>query len=101
MLLGILVVGTHRIRLNKCGVAETLSTDAVGSRSYSQHGLYFLNDFQRKKQEDVWRLMHLLFLLTLRSQASIVKNGVLQVGIATSIYGLCFPILISEWIRSE
>jgi len=78
---GILVVGTHRIRLNKCGVAETLSTDAVGSRSYSQHGLYFLNDFQRKKQEDVWRLMHLLFLLTLRSQASIVKNGVLQVGV--------------------
>ncbi|EME32132.1 PAB-dependent poly(A)-specific ribonuclease subunit 3 isoform 1 [Galdieria sulphuraria] len=78
---GILVVGTHRIRLNKCGIAESLSTDSVGSKNYSQYSTSFVLDIERKKQDDVWRLMHLLFLLTLRSHASIVKNGVLQIGV--------------------
>ncbi|GJQ09307.1 hypothetical protein GpartN1_g1098.t1 [Galdieria partita] len=78
---GILVVGTHRVRLNKCGIAESLSTDSVGSNSYSQYSTSFAFDIERKKQDDIWRLMHLLFLLTLRCQTSIIKNGVLQIGV--------------------
>lgn len=78
---GILVLGTHRVKLNKCGIAESLSSDSSEGKSYSHHSSFFALDIDSKKKDDIWRLMHILFLLTLRSQRSIVKKGMLQIGV--------------------
>lgn len=69
------------MKLNKCGIAESLSSDSSEGKSYSHHSSFFALDIDSKKKDDIWRLMHILFLLTLRSQRSIVKKGMLQIGI--------------------
>eukprot|EP00871_Galdieria_phlegrea_P005939 jgi/Galph1/832/GphlegSOOS_G5567.1 len=73
---GILVVGKNRIKLSKCGIGDALSAESVGG--YSAYNTVSYSDTERKKMEDIWRLLSIMILIILRSETSIVQHGMLK-----------------------